>query len=283
MLKIDDRLGSYNIAAGEPWIMSVQMRAMQGSAIINWSARRLTLSFYKPSRELVDQIEGVYTSDASGAYFAFVRDGRFSESLYGQSLQVELAERLLEGRAIISTGPLAIVPSSNGVSSFGSVIGRVDARFTLYFDNAGLIALIEQDLLPYGGTPVTPAPVITTPAAISNDGTPQIGETFTGVLPTGTGFRTVTPAWLRGTTVLSTPGTSPYVGDFAGDLTFEATITGNDGSTVRSRSTITINAATPTATVDNTLANDSTVLASSVSGFAALVDPLDARLTAGGN
>ena len=59
MLRIDDRLGSYNIAAGEPWIMSVQMRAMQGSAIINWSARRLVLSFCKPSRELCDQIEGV--------------------------------------------------------------------------------------------------------------------------------------------------------------------------------------------------------------------------------
>ena len=150
-----------------------------------------------------------------------------------------------DGRAIISTGPLAIAPSSSGVSSFGSVIGRVDARFTLYFDNAGLISLIEQDLLPYGGTPVTPAPVITSPAAISNDGTPQIGESFTGVLPTGTGFKGVTAQWLRGTTVLSTPGTSAYVGDFAGDLTFEATITGNDGSTLKSRSTITVAAAQP--------------------------------------
>ena len=106
MLQIDDRLASYRIGAGEPWIMSVQMKMMAGSAIINWSQRRLVLSFYEPGRVLFHQIEGVYSSDPSGAYFAFVRDGRFSESLLGRSVQVELAERTFNGRDIIATGSL---------------------------------------------------------------------------------------------------------------------------------------------------------------------------------
>lgn len=241
MLRIDDRLGSYAIAAGEAWIMSVQMRRMQGSAIIDWSQRRLVQSFYSASRELIDQIEGVYTSDASGAYFAFIRDGRFSESLFQKSVQVELAERLLEGRAIIATGPLTVAPSSLGVTSFGSAIGRVDARFTLYFGTAGLIELIEQDLLPYGGTPVTPAPVITSPAAINSDGTPQVGEVLTGVDPVVTYGNVTARRWLLGSTTLAT--TQTYTPAATGDHRFQADIKGADGSTVQSTATITVAAA----------------------------------------
>lgn len=242
MLRIDDRLGSYSIAAGEAWIMSVQMKRMQGSAIIDWSQRRLVLSFYEESRALFTQIEGVYTNDATGAYFAFVRDGRFSESLYGRQLQVELAERLLEGRAIIATGPLTVAPSASGVLSFGSAIGRVDARFTLYFGTAGLIELIEQELLPYGGNPVTPAPVITSPAAIGSDGTPQVGEVLTGVDPVVTYGSVTARRWLLGSTTLAT--TQTYTPAATGDHRFQADIKGADGSTVQSTATITVAAAT---------------------------------------
>lgn len=242
MLRIDDRLGSYAIAAGEAWIMSVQMKRMQGSSIIDWSQRRLVLSFYENSRALFTQIEGVYTSDATGAYFAFVRDGRFSELLFGKQLQVELAERLLEGRAIIATGPLTVAPSASGVLSFGSAIGRVDARFTLYFGTTGLIDLIEQELLPYGGNPVTPAPVITSPAAINSDGTPQVGEVLTGVDPVVTYGSVTARRWLLGSTTLAT--TQTYTPTATGDHRFQADIKGADGSTVQSTATITVAAAT---------------------------------------
>jgi hypothetical protein len=240
MLRIDDRLGSYAIAAGEAWIMSVQMKAMVGNAIIDWSTRRLVLSFYGPGRTMVEQIEGVYSSDASGAYFAFVRDGRFSEGLLDKSVQVELAERLLDGRAIIATGSLAVAASSDSISSFGTVIGRVDARFTLYFTPSGLISLIEQDLLPYAGVPITPGPVITTPAGISSDGTPQVGETLTGIDPVGNG-PIVARRWIAGASTVAMVQT--YAPTAAGSLRYEADLQGPDGTIATSGSTITVQGA----------------------------------------
>jgi hypothetical protein len=245
MLQIDDRLASYRIGAGEAWIMSVQMKTMVGSAIIDWSTRRLVLSFYGPGRALVEQIEGVYSSDATGAYFAFIRDGRFSESLLGKSVQVELAERLLEGRAVIATGPLTVAATSDGVSSFGSIIGRIDARFTFYFSATGLLSLIEQELLPYAGVPITPGPVIATPAGINSDGTPQVGETLTGIDPTGNG-PIVARRWIRSGATVAT--TQTYTPTATGTLRFEADLQGPDNTTATSGSDIVVQAATPAPT-----------------------------------
>jgi len=244
MLQIDDRLASYRIGAGEPWIMSVQMKMMAGSAIINWSQRRLVLSFYEPGRVLFHQIEGVYSSDPSGAYFAFVRDGRFSESLLGRSVQVELAERTFNGRDIIATGSLSVSTSSAGVASFGSIIGRVEARFTLYFTASNLIALVEQELLPYGGIPITPGPVIDTPAAINSDGTPQVGETFILVRPTGNGPVVAERLLENGIDVFGEVGDRKFTGRVAGPLRYEADLQGPDGTILTSGSDIVVQAAT---------------------------------------
>jgi hypothetical protein len=240
MLKIGDRLDRYAIAAGEAWIQSVQMRTSVGNAIIDWSNRKLVLSFYGPGRRLVDQIEGVYSDDASGAYFAFVRDGRFTEALFGKALQVELAERLLESKAVIATGALAIATSSDGVTSFGGIIGRVDARFTLYFTPSQQISLIEQELLPYAGVPITPGPGITTPAGISSDGTPQVGETLTGIDPTGNG-PIVARRWMKAGATVATAQT--YAPTATGALRFEADLQGPDGTIATSGSNILVQAA----------------------------------------
>ncbi len=235
MLQIDDRLGSYRIGAAEPFIMSVQMRAMSGSGIIDWSARRLVLSFYESGQTLIHQIEGVYTNDPSGPFFAFVRDGRFSKGLLGKSVQVELAERLLDGKDIISIGSLTVNASSDGVASFGRIIGNIDARFTLYFDAIGQIALVEQDLLRFPGLPLTPAPIIDTRAGIGTDGTPMVGETFTGIDPVGNG-PVVARRWIIGGETVSTDQT--FTSAVAGPLTFAGDVKGPDGTTLTSSSTI---------------------------------------------
>ena len=279
MLRIDDRLGSYAIAAGEAWIMSVQMKAMTGNAIIDWSQRKLVQSFYGPDRTLIDQIEGVYSSDASGAYFAFIRDGRFSESLLDKLVQVELAERLLEGRSIIATGGLTVAKSAAGVVSFGSAIGRVDCRFTLYFTPSNIVSLIEQELLPYGGVPVTPGPVILTPAAINSDPTPQVGETFTLVRPTGNGPVVAERLLENGMDVWSEVNNLRFTARVAGSLRYEADLQGPDGTTATSGSTITVAAAPSGPTIFNTQGT-STLPASQVDGFTAPANALDARLVA---
>jgi hypothetical protein len=209
--------------------MSVQMRAFSGSAIIDWSRRRLVLSFYEGGRTLIEQIEGVYTNDTTGPFFAFVRDGRFTESLLGKSVQVELAERLRDGRAVIATGSLAIGASSLGVTSFGQIIGNVDARFTFYFDTVGLIKLIEQDLLAFPGQPVTPAPIFDTRAGIQSDGTPQGGETLTGVDPTGNG-PIVARRWLLNGVIVSETQTYTIPVGATGTLRYEADLKGPDGT-----------------------------------------------------
>jgi len=267
VLKIGDRLETYTIGAGEPWIQSVQMRTMSGSAVIDWSSRKLALSFYGPGRTLVTQIEGVYTSDATGAYFAFVRDGRFSEKLFGQAVSVELAERLLDGKDIIATGGLSVVTSSEGVASFGVTIGRIDCRFTLYFNAIGIISLVEQDLLPYGGVPVTPGPVITTRASIASDGTPQLGETLTGIDPVGNGS-VVARRWMIGTATVSIQST--YVPTAVGSLRFEADLQGPDGTIATSTSTIAVQSGP---TLGNTPL-DSTILITSLAGASAAFDTL---------
>jgi hypothetical protein len=241
MLKIGDRLDSYTLAAGEPWIMSVQMRSMIGNTVLNWSQRRLVLSFYDVDRTKLDQIDGVYSSDASGAFFAFIRDGRFSEGLFGKAVQVELAERLQDGRSVIATGALSVVPSSLGVVTYGTIIGRVDARFSLYFNTAGLISLIEQELLPYAGASVPPPPTIQTPAAINSDGTPQVGEQLTGVDPVFQYASITRRRWLNGTTALAT--TSLYTPTATGALTWSVDGLGEDGSPITSASTVTVAAA----------------------------------------
>ena len=127
------------------------------------------------------------------------------------------------------------------MASFGSIIGRVEARFTLYFTASNLIALVEQELLPYGGIPVTPGAVITSPAAINSDGTPQVGETLTGIDPIGNGS-VVARRWIaNGATVAITQTYAPTA---AGPLRYEADLQGPDGTILTSGSDIVVQAAT---------------------------------------
>ena len=182
-------------------------------------------------------------------------------------MQVELAERLLEGRAVIATGPLTVASTSDGVTSFGSIIGRIDARFTFYFSATGLLSLIEQELLPYGGIPVTPGPVITTRASIASDGTPQLGETLTGIDPVGNGS-VVARRWMIGTATVSIQST--YVPTAVGSLRFEADLQGPDGTIATSTSTIAVQSGP---TLGNTPL-DSTILITSLAGASAAFDTL---------
>lgn len=92
----------------------------------------------------------------------------------------------------------------------------------------------------------TPAPSITSPAAISSDGTPQVGELLTGVDPVVAYGSVTARRWLLGTTTLTTNKT--YTPTATGDHRYVTDITGDDGSALQNSATITVAAATVTPT-----------------------------------
>jgi len=248
MLQVADTLTSMTIAAGEAFIMSIQLRNRATNMPLDHTVRRLALVFYSGgTRAVVETIEGAYVNDARGPRFAFVRDGSLSNGFYGSTLQYEVTDRLFGSRSVLARGTMAVEASAATVETFGSIIGRTEAQFTLYFDDANIVRLMEQDLLPYGGAALPVAPTITTPAAISSDGTPQVGEQLTGTDPVVANGSITRRRWLRGSTAVAT--TQAYTPDATGPLTWSVEVLGLDGSTITSDSTITVAAAATPGTV----------------------------------
>ena len=275
MLVVSPKLDKYEVAAGEPWIMSVVFRDAQNN-LLDMAGRRMVLSFYRNSgRGLFAKIDGV----AAGlGILQFVRPGTFTESLFGEGLTISLSERLLSGRETLATGKLTVNASADPVETYGSLIGRAESRATVYLDERGIVTK-WGDLLPlvYANDG---APVILTPAAISSDGTPQIGETFIGIDATGNG-PIVARRWIDSTG--TTADVQTYVGKVAGSLRFETDLQGPNGIVVTSSSTINV---TSPANINNTLAS-STLRSSQVEGEPAIyaanypdVSALKARIVA---
>lgn len=243
MLVTNAKLSSYALAAGEPFLLGVQVREQANMAVVNMAARPLTLSFYSAAtRDTVASIEGVWTTDASGGFYRFARDGQFSDNLYGQTLVAELSERLKLGRNVLAIGSVAIASSADGLPSYTpGVVGRTEARVTIYVDTTGVAQLWEHALLAYsGGAPANPPPTFTTPASIASDGTPQVGEQLTGVDGAVVDGSVTSRRWLLGTTTLAT--VANYTPTATGSHRFEATATGPGGTTTSS-STVSVAAA----------------------------------------
>jgi hypothetical protein len=102
------------------------------------------------------------------------------------------------------------------------------------------IALAEYDDTVSNATP-TPAPVFTTPASVSSDGTPQVGERLLGIDGVALNTDSYRRRWLLGTTVLAT--INEYFATGPGQYRFESIATGPGGETT-SGSNITVAAAT---------------------------------------
>lgn len=148
--------------------------------------------------------------------------------------------------------------------TYSQVITRLD----LILSKLGINPPVDPD-------PDT-GPVITTPAGISSDGTPQVGETLTGIDPVGNG-PVVARRWISGASTVAT--TQAYTPTAAGSLRYEADIQGPDGTIATSGSTITVTAAPVAPTIFNTQGT-STLPASQVDGFTAPANALDARFAA---
>ena len=105
MLKVADDLSSFALGAGEPFLLQVAFRTIEGQPA-DISARAFVLSFYKSNRDNAEQLAGELDADENGAFLRFERDGKFSETLFNQTLKVELAERFQNSRNVIATGSL---------------------------------------------------------------------------------------------------------------------------------------------------------------------------------
>lgn len=128
MLTITPDLSRISLAAGEPLLLEIQCRDA-GGAVQAMTGRAFVLSFYRADRSVAKAIAG---ESAANEVVRFVRDGSFSESLCGETLAIELAERLKGGRAVLATGTLIVQRSAAAVESFDSgVIGRAIARVTI--------------------------------------------------------------------------------------------------------------------------------------------------------
>jgi hypothetical protein len=242
MLIVGPKLDKIEAGAGEPFIVSVQFRNADGDAL-DMTNRRVVMSFYKTSgRGLFAAIDGV---PAGPGVLEFIRPGTFTESLYGQGLTVSLSERLLSGRETLATGTVKIAATADPVESYGPLIGRAEVRLTVQLDDLGAVLrwgeLIRR---PYANDG---APVITTPASISSDPTPEVGETFTLVRPTGNGPVVAERLLENGVDVFDQVVDLKFTARVAGTLRYEAGIQGPDGNVATSGSTITVASAAVTA------------------------------------
>jgi hypothetical protein len=235
MLVVDKALKDFRVGAGEPFILSVVFRDKL-DGLLDMTDRRVVLSFYLSSgRGLFAKIDGVPAGDG---ILQFVRPGTFTADLYGQGLTVSLSERLLDGRETLATGKLTVAATADPVEPYGSLIGRGEMRATVYLDDLGTVTKWGDLIrLPYSndGTPV-----IFTPAAIQSDPTPQVGETFTLVRPTGNGPVVAERLLENGVDVWSEVTNLRFTARAAGSLRYEADLQGPDGTTATSRSTITV-------------------------------------------
>ena len=117
MLHVAADLSGYALAAGEPFLFEVQWLDSAGMAQ-DLSTRAFLLSFHGLDRTVFETITPELLRDSTGAFLRFARDGRLSESLYGRSVRVELAERCRDGRAIVASGVLSVAPSSAETAPF---------------------------------------------------------------------------------------------------------------------------------------------------------------------
>jgi hypothetical protein len=102
---------------------------------------------------------------------------------------------------------------------------------------------------PLAGAPTptpTPAPSQNTAPTITTDGTPQVGETMTGVNGTFSNGSVVSVAWLLNGTSMSTSQT--YAPSATGSLIFRNVVTGAGGTANFDSAPVTVAAATPTPT-----------------------------------
>jgi hypothetical protein len=228
MLKTAIDLSAYQLAAGEPFLLEVQLQESNG-AIMNLSARRFALSFYGTGRTLVETIDGELLNDATGSFLRFARDGRFSDALFGQDLTVELAERYKNGRNVLTSGKLSVLASAGGVQSLDSgVVGQFVVRINMRASASSLGTLIPtQQILPYQSNLGTPAPAFTILPSISRSGMSLTGND--GTITNGT---VQTREWLLNGTAINGANGASYVltGKEEGQILYRVTAKGAGGS-----------------------------------------------------
>jgi hypothetical protein len=170
MLTVNNNLSSYTLAAGEPFVMEVQLLDSAGRGIdINDEAMFLT--FYSANTRVIltdytgqsSQYEGERFSDTTGEFFRWAFDGRFSEGMYLKTgVRVELARRLKNGRKILATGVLAVVTSALSVPSLtGEVIADTAIRVTIKAGpTLGAPDQLSVTVVPFDGDMTLPNPTI---------------------------------------------------------------------------------------------------------------------------
>ncbi len=164
MLTITDDLSAFTLAAGEPFILDLQLRDQDG-AIVPLAGRAFVLSLHDPDRAVRDAIVGEPLADAQGDHVRFVRDGRLSESLYGWPLTIELAERYRHGRDVIVRGRLTILPSAADVASLDTTgIAAWAQRITITAGRDGAPPAVARTRIPFVGE--APASVLLQPLSL---------------------------------------------------------------------------------------------------------------------
>lgn len=248
MLKTAIDLTSYQLAAGEPFLLEIQLQESTG-AVMNLAAREFVLAFYGSGRTQVAAIDGQKLTDATGLFLRFARDGLFSDGLFGQDLTVEFAERYKNGRNVITTGKLTILASSGGVQSLDDgVVGQFVVRITMRANASSPGTLTpSQQILPYQPTLGTPAPTFTTAPSISRSGSRLTGND--GVIANGTAK---TREWLLDGTVIASGGTYDLVGTEAGQITYRVLAEGAGGTLRVSSAPISVTATVTKVTITGT-------------------------------
>ena len=156
MLTVDKTLSTYKLAAGEPFLLDVQL-VDANDAVLSLDGRAYVLTIYTGDRRVVDAIDGEHEADASGAFLRFARDGSFSEFLSAKvGLRIELAERYHNGRNVIATGGLTIAPSAAIVASYDNApIGYLATRARVKIANGKAEA--DVSLVPFVALPTAPS------------------------------------------------------------------------------------------------------------------------------
>ena len=234
MLTVADNLSTFQLGAGEPFLLQVEFQDKDG-APVDLGARAFVLSFYRADRSLERQLDGVQDSDSKGQFLRFEEDGAWSERLYGAAgLKVELAERYLRGRNVIAAGTLTIAMTAASVPSLGNApIGTHAVRVAVKdAATSGGAPAFSQHKVPWAAqgfvsTPTPGVPAFTTPPSISPaTGTAGV-TTFTasdGAASNASGY---TRRWLLSGTAIGTGATIKT--DAAGSLVLEVTAHGPGG------------------------------------------------------
>jgi hypothetical protein len=236
-LTIDNRLTTWRLAAGEPFLFDLMLLNRDGMPV-DISSRAYVMSFFKAnSRTIIQQINGVERMEGIERFVRFARDGTFSEGFRGQvGIRVELSERFRNGRNVIAAGALTVDDSAFGLSSFDNgVLGHMAARARIREPNEISISSVPfVENLP-GPEPEpdpdpepVPAPQFTTdPSVTPTSG--EVGDTFEVDPGEASNATALNVSWLRGGTAIAT-GTV-YTADVAGDLTPRVVAVGPGGST----------------------------------------------------